>query len=45
VYTRAVRFSDTTGTLFFDTNIRESLHVAKAGINYRFGWAPVGVTY
>jgi outer membrane immunogenic protein len=43
--TRAVRFADTNGTLFFDTNIRESLHVAKVGINYRFGWAPVGVTY
>ena len=43
--TRAVRFADTTGILFFDTNIRESIHVAKVGINYRFGWAPVGVTY
>ena len=29
--TRAVRFADTTGPLFFDTNIRESIHVAKAG--------------
>ena len=28
-----------------DTSIRERIHVAKAGINYRFGWAPVGVTY
>jgi outer membrane immunogenic protein len=43
--TRAVRFTDTTGTLVLDTNIRERIHVAKAGINYRFGWAPVGVTY
>ena len=43
--TRAVRFTDTTGLLFLDTNIRERLHVVKAGINYRFGWAPVGVTY
>jgi outer membrane immunogenic protein len=43
--TRAVRFTDTTGILFLDTNIRERIHVAKVGINYRFGWAPVGVTY
>jgi hypothetical protein len=31
--------------LFLDTSIRERVHVAKVGINYRFGWAPVGVTY
>src|SRR3954454_18907010 len=43
--TRALRFTDTTGSFFLDTNIRERIHVAKAGINYRFGWAPVGVTY
>ena len=43
--TRAVRFTDGTGLLFLDTSIRERVHVAKAGINYRFGWAPVGVTY
>ena len=43
--TRGVRFTDTTGTFVLDTNIRERIHVAKAGINYRFGWAPVGVTY
>jgi outer membrane immunogenic protein len=43
--TRAVRFTDSTGTFVLETNIRERIHVAKAGINYRFGWAPVGVTY
>ena len=43
--TRAVRFTDTTGLFALDTSIRERIHVAKVGINYRFGWAPVGVTY
>ena len=43
--TRAVRFTDTTGLFVLDTSIRERIHVAKVGINYRFGWAPVGVTY
>ena len=38
-------FTDTTGFFGLDTSIRERIHVAKAGINYRFGWAPVGVTY
>ena len=42
---RAVRFTDTTGFFALDTSIRERIHVAKVGINYRFGWAPVGVTY
>ena len=42
---RAVRFTDTTGIFGLDTSIRERIHVAKVGINYRFGWAPVGVTY
>ena len=41
----AVRFTDTTGLFALDTSIRERIHVAKVGINYRFGWAPVGVTY
>jgi outer membrane immunogenic protein len=43
--TRAIRFTDTTGFFNLDTNIGERIHVVKAGINYRFGWAPVGVTY
>ena len=43
--TRAVQFATTAGITPLDTNIRESIHVAKVGINYRFGWAPVGVTY
>jgi outer membrane immunogenic protein len=43
--TRAIRFTDTTGLFNLDTNISERIHVVKAGINYRFGWAPVGVTY
>jgi hypothetical protein len=29
--------TDTTGFFALDTSIRERIHVAKAGINYRFG--------
>jgi outer membrane immunogenic protein len=44
--TRDVRFVDTAALLSLDeVSIREHIHVAKVGINYRFGWAPVGVTY
>lgn len=43
--TRDLRFSDAAVLLSLDVNIREHIHVAKVGINYRFGWAPVGVTY
>jgi outer membrane immunogenic protein len=43
--TRSVGFADTTGFFSFNTSIRERINVVKAGVNYRFGWAPVGVTY
>ena len=43
--TSDLRFVDTVALLSLDVNIREHIHVAKFGINYRFGWAPVGVTY
>jgi outer membrane immunogenic protein len=40
--TRGVRFTSPTAALVsLDANIRERLHVVKAGINYRFGPAPV----
>jgi outer membrane immunogenic protein len=43
--TRAVGFTDTTGLFNFTTNIRERINLVKAGVNYRWGWAPVGVVY
>jgi outer membrane immunogenic protein len=40
--TRGVRFSNpTVALLFLDSNVRERIHVVKAGINYRFGPASV----
>jgi outer membrane immunogenic protein len=38
-------FTDSTGVFFLDTRIQQKLHLVKAGINYRWGWAPVGVRY
>ena len=38
-------FTDTTGSFLLNTTIQQQLHVVKAGINYRWGWAPVGVRY
>ena len=43
--TRGVEFTDTTDQFSLNADIRQRIHVVKAGINYRFGWAPVGVTY
>ena len=42
---RAIEFTDTTDQFSINTTIKERVHLVKAGINYRFGWAPVGVTY
>ena len=40
--TRGVRFGNPTiALLFLDSNVRERIHVVKAGINYRFGPASV----
>jgi outer membrane immunogenic protein len=39
------QFTDSTGVFFLDTRIQQKLHLVKAGINYRWGWAPVGVRY
>ncbi len=38
-------FTDVTGSFFLNNSIQQQLHVVKAGINYRWGWAPVGVRY
>jgi outer membrane immunogenic protein len=42
---RSVRFTDTTDQIVLNSNIRQSVQVVKTGINYRFGWAPVGIRY
>jgi outer membrane immunogenic protein len=42
---RSVEFTDTTDQVSLDASIRQHIHVVKTGINYRFGWAPVGVRY
>lgn len=43
--TRGVKFTDTTDVFALSTDIRQHIHVVKTGVNYRFGWAPVGVRY
>ena len=43
--TSNLQFTDATGSFFLNSNIQQQLHVVKAGINYRWGWAPVGVRY
>jgi len=43
--TSNLQFTDPTGSFFLNTSIQQQLHVVKAGINYRWGWAPVGVRY
>jgi outer membrane immunogenic protein len=35
--TRSLRFSEPTGISQMDADIREQIHLVKAGINYRFG--------
>jgi len=43
--TRTVEFTDTTDQINLNSNIRQRVQVVKTGINYRFGWAPVGIRY
>jgi outer membrane immunogenic protein len=40
-----LQFTDTTGQFFLNIGTQQQLHLVKAGINYRWGWAPVGVRY
>jgi outer membrane immunogenic protein len=37
----AVRFNDSTGTIFLESNTRERLNVVKLGVNYRWGPSPI----
>lgn len=43
--TRSLRFVDTTGLVLVDTDVRQRVHVAKVGINYRLGGNTVAVRY
>jgi hypothetical protein len=43
--TSNLRFTDASGQFFLNTSIQQQLHLVKAGINYRWGWAPVGIRY
>jgi outer membrane immunogenic protein len=43
--TRPVGFTDTTGLVVLNADIRERIHVAKVGINYRIGGSTVAVRY
>lgn len=40
-----LQFTDTTGQFFLNTNIQQQMHIVKAGLNYRWGWYPVGIRY
>jgi outer membrane immunogenic protein len=40
-----LQFTDTTGQFFLNTDIQQQMHIVKAGINYRWGWVPVGIRY
>jgi outer membrane immunogenic protein len=42
---RSTEFTDTTDQVNLNANIRQNVQVVKTGVNYRFGWAPVGVRY
>jgi outer membrane immunogenic protein len=39
------QFTDSAGQFLLNTGIQQQLHLVKAGINYRWGWAPVGIRY
>jgi len=38
-------FTDNTGQFFLNSDIQQQIQVVKAGLNYRWGWAPVGIRY
>jgi outer membrane immunogenic protein len=40
-----LQFTDTTGQFFLNTSIQQQMHIVKAGLNYRWGWYPVGIRY
>ncbi|TMK00531.1 MAG: porin family protein [Alphaproteobacteria bacterium] len=41
----SLQFTDATGLVFQNIDIQQQIHIVKAGINYRWGWAPVGIRY
>jgi outer membrane immunogenic protein len=43
--TSNLQFTDTNGQFFLNTSIQQQLHLVKLGLNYRWGWAPVGIRY
>jgi outer membrane immunogenic protein len=43
--TSNLQFTDSTGQFLLNTGIQQQLHLVKVGINYRWGWAPVGIRY
>jgi outer membrane immunogenic protein len=44
-HTSTLQFADTTQTFILNTSIQQQLHLVKVGLNYRWGWAPVGIRY
>jgi outer membrane immunogenic protein len=40
-----LQFTDTAGQFFLNTSIQQQMHLVKVGLNYRWGWYPVGVRY
>ena len=44
-HTSTLNFADTTQQFVLNTNIQQQLHLVKVGLNYRWGWAPVGIRY
>jgi outer membrane immunogenic protein len=41
----SLQFTDTTAQFFLNTDIQQQMHLVKLGLNYRWGWAPVGIRY
>ena len=44
-HTSNLQFTDTTQQFLFNTSIQQQLHLVKVGLNYRWGWEPVGIRY
>jgi opacity protein-like surface antigen len=45
LHTSNLQFADTTQSFILNTSIQQQLHLVKLGLNYRWGWAPVGIRY
>jgi len=44
-HTSTLNFADTTQQFISNVSIQQQLHLVKVGLNYRWGWAPVGIRY